>query len=51
MQSEDQDMQLLGAQCRGTAGSVEAIGKKMWKEMKSKELQLIHAVAEDIAGN
>lgn len=31
--------------------SVEAIGKKVWKEMKSEELQLIHAVAEDINGN
>lgn len=31
-------------------GNVEAIGKKVWSEMKSEELQLIHAVAEDIAG-
>ena len=32
-------------------GSVEAIGKKVWKKMKSEELQLIHAVAENINGN
>lgn len=42
---------VAGCSAEELQGSVEAIGKKVWKEMKSEELQLNHEIVQDIAWN
>lgn len=40
-----------GCSAEELQGSVEAIGKKVWNEMKSEELKLNHAGVQGIAWN